>query len=67
MYDIPGSRSYTYALLTDIKYNECPFGDDWLRRERLVPDCESRGTELEKSVHLLSAKRTNYATLPLAA
>ena len=24
-------------------------GDDWLRRERLGPDCESRGADLVKS------------------
>ena len=50
-----------------ILYNNSPFGDDRLRRERLVPDCESRGTDLVKSVHQLSAERTEYAGLPLAA
>ena len=48
-------------------YNFHP-GDDRLRRKRLVPDCEPRGTDLEKSVHPISANRTNnYAALPLAA
>jgi len=43
-------------------------GDDWLRRERQVPDCEPRGADLEKSAQPLSANRTNtYAALPLAA
>jgi hypothetical protein len=42
-------------------------GDDRLRRERLVPDCESRGADLEKSAQKTSANRTNYAALPLAA
>jgi hypothetical protein len=27
-------------------YNSYQHGDDWLRRERLVPDCEPRGAEL---------------------
>jgi len=38
-----------------------------LRRRRLNPDCELRGTDLIKSVQTTSANRTNYATLPLAA
>ena len=43
-------------------------GDDRLRRERLFSDCESRGTDLEKSVQKTSANRTNsYAAMPLAA
>ena len=50
-----------------IWYNTRP-GDDRLRRERLVPDCEPRGADLEKSAQTLSANRTNnYAALPLAA
>jgi hypothetical protein len=56
-----------YTLLTSMSYNNYPIGDDRLRRERLVPDCEPRGTELEKSVQTLSANRTDYAALPLAA
>jgi len=48
-------------------YNVNHIGDDRLRRERLVPDCESRGTELVKSVHNKSANSTEYAALPLAA
>ena len=46
-------------------YNEFT-GDDRLRRERLVPDCEPRGAELVKSVQNLSAENT-YTALPLAA
>jgi len=42
-------------------------GDARSRREKLVPDCEPRGTDLVKSVQKTSANRTNYATLPLAA
>jgi hypothetical protein len=48
-------------------YNYFDSGDDRLRRERLNPDGEPRGTELEKSVQNTSANRTNYAALPLAA
>ena len=55
------------ALLIKMLYNTNPFGDDRLRRERLVPNCESRGTDLVKSVQTLSANRTEYAALPLAA
>ena len=55
------------VLLIIIHYNLIEFGDDRLRRRRLNPDCELRGTDLIKSVHKTSAKRTNYATLPLAA
>lgn len=50
-----------------LMYNEVVFGDDWLRRRRLNPNGEPRGTDLEKSVQKTSANRTNYATLPLAA
>ena len=56
-----------YILLIKIPYNYYEFGDDRLRRKRLIPDGEPRGTELEKSVQMKSAKRTNYAALPLAA
>jgi len=42
-------------------------GDDRLRRARLVPDGKPRGTELVKSVQKLSANRTQYAAMPLAA
>ena len=56
-----------YTLLIMMVYNINPIGDDRLRRERLVPDCESRGTDLVKSVQQLSANRTEYAALPLAA
>jgi len=45
----------------------CASGDDRLRRKRLIPNGEPRGTDLVKSVHNLSAKRTNLAALPLAA
>jgi hypothetical protein len=37
-------------------YNECS-GDDRLRRERLVPDCEPRGTELVKSVQKIKCQK----------
>jgi len=37
------------------------------RREKLVPDCEPRGTDLVKSVQKTSANSTNYTSLPLAA
>lgn len=47
-------------------YNEFT-GDDRLRRARLVPDGKPRGTELVKSVQKISANRTNYAAMPLAA
>ena len=50
-----------------VMYNISQTGDDRLRRERLVPDCEPRGTDLVKSVQTTSAKSTNYAALPLAA
>ncbi len=63
---VMGSLQFN-TMLIDIVYNISPFGDDRLRRERLVPDCESRGTDLVKSVHQLSANRTEYAALPLAA
>ena len=33
-----------------VMYNISQTGDDRLRRERLVPDCEPRGTDLVKSV-----------------
>ena len=42
-------------------------GDDRLRRGRLVPDCEPRGTDLVNSVQTLSANRTSYSAMPLAA
>jgi hypothetical protein len=42
-------------------------GDDRLRRERLAPNCKPRGAELVKSAHKTSAKRTDFAALPLAA
>ena len=42
-------------------------GDDRLRRKRLNPDGEPRGTDLVKSVQYKSAKSTDYAALPLAA
>ncbi len=48
-------------------YNYFDSGDDRLRRERLNPDGEPRGTELVNSVQNTSANRTNYAALPLAA
>jgi len=48
-------------------YNDFAFGDDRLRRGRLIPDGEPRGTDLVKSVQKTSANRTNYAALPLAA
>ena len=63
----PRKDSQFYTLLIKMLYNDYPIGDDRLRRERLVPDCESRGTELVKSVQQLSANRTEYAALPLAA
>ena len=50
-----------------VLYNDGLFGDDRLRRERLNPNGEPRGTDLVKSVQKTSANRTNYATLPLAA
>ncbi len=50
-----------------LHYNKYIFGDDRLRRKRLIPDGEPRGTDLVKSVHNLRAKRTNLAALPLAA
>jgi hypothetical protein len=43
------------------------FGDDRSRRERLAPDCEPRGADIVKSAQKISANRTNYAALPLAA
>ncbi len=42
-------------------------GDDRLRRERLVPECEPSGAELVKSAQNSSANRTSYAAMPLAA
>ena len=50
----------------DSRYNTS-IGDDRLRRRRLVPDCEPRGADLVKSVQKISANRTTYAALPLAA
>ena len=58
---------FLYIYLIMVLYNEVLFGDDRLRRERLNPNGEPRGTELVKSVQKTSANRTNYATLPLAA
>jgi hypothetical protein len=55
------------VTLIKVVYNTFDSGDDRLRRERLNPDGEPRGTELEKSVQNTSANRTNYAALPLAA
>jgi hypothetical protein len=52
--------------MDDIEYNHFT-GDDRLRRERLSPDCEPRGTDLAKSVQNTSANNTSYAALPLAA
>ena len=43
------------------------YGDDWLRRLRLSLNCEPRGADLVNSAQTLSANRTNYAALPLAA
>ncbi len=57
---------FLYVFLTSSSYNEST-GDDRLRRARLVPDGKPRGTELVKSVHNLSANRTQYAAMPLAA
>jgi len=54
-------------ILIKAVYNYCDSGDDRLRRERLNPDGEPRGTELVNSVQKTSANRTNYAALPLAA
>jgi len=56
-----------YKNLIMVLYNKGLFGDDRLRRERLNPNGEPRGTDLVKSVQKTSANRTNYATLPLAA
>jgi len=56
-----------YDLLILFRYNTFVIGDDRLRRRRLNPNCELRGTDLMKSVQTTSANRTNYATLPLAA
>lgn len=42
-------------------------GDEWSRRRRMTLDRRPRGAELAKSAHEPSAKRTNYAALPLAA
>jgi len=56
-----------YKNLIMVLYNKSLFGDDRLRRERLNPNGEPRGTDLVKSVQKTSANRTNYATLPLAA
>ena len=52
---IQGNVKY-YALLMIMLYNEYPIGDDRLRRERLVPDCESRGTDLVKSVQNIKCR-----------
>jgi hypothetical protein len=54
-------------ILRFLQYNKCAFGDDRLRRKRLIPNGEPRGTDLVKSVHNLRAKRTNLNALPLAA
>ncbi len=42
-------------------------GDDRLRRRKLIPDGEPRGAELAKSAQNISANRTQYAAMPLAA
>ena len=55
------------AILRFLEYNKRISGDDRLRRKRLIPNGEPRGTDLVKSVHNLRAKRTNLAALPLAA
>ena len=54
-------------ILRFLQYNKHISGDDRLRRKRLIPNGEPRGTDLVKSVHNLRAKRTNLAALPLAA
>ena len=64
---MPGNSLLSNIILIKVLYNNNRFGDDRLRRERLNPNGEPRGTDLEKSVHKTSANRTNYATLPLAA
>jgi hypothetical protein len=64
---MPGVFVSIYKNLIMVLYNEVLFGDDRLRRERLNPNGEPRGTDLVKSVQKTSANRTNYATLPLAA
>jgi hypothetical protein len=38
----------SYTIYTRPCYNFCVLGDDWLRRLRLVPDCEPRGADLVK-------------------
>jgi len=60
-------KFYVLPFQAGMVYNTFDIGDDRFRRGRLVPDCESRGTELVKSVHNKSANRTEYAALPLAA
>jgi hypothetical protein len=62
-----GLQTCSYLNLTIVLYNRDVFGDARLRRRRLNPDGEPRGTDLVKSVQNTSAKRTNYAALPLAA
>lgn len=42
-------------------------GDEWLRRRRSVTDGKPRGAELVKPAHNLSANRTDFAALPVAA
>ena len=54
-------------LFIFLEYNGPIHGDDRLRRKRLIPNGEPRGTDLVKSVQKLRAKRTNLAALPLAA
>ena len=36
-------------------YNSDP-GDDWLRRRRLVPDCEPRGADLVNSAQTIKCQ-----------
>jgi hypothetical protein len=65
--DVFDREAVRYAIKSVISVIMNLHGDDRLRRGRLVPDCEPRGTDLVKSVQKTSVKNTSYAALPLAA
>ena len=48
-------------------YTLIEFGDEWFRRRWSTTNCRPRGAELVKPAHNLSANRTDYAALPVAA
>ena len=54
------------VLLINFRYNLYTFGDDRLRRRRLIPDCEPRGTDLVKSVHQIKCQTHKLCNPPIS-